>query len=484
MSDSDLALALSRRIFGYARLDAALRVLERAGPLMDWVPPPGAQATESAVFFAMEPEFDALRDGRRAVLDLPGLRLPPGDSAPFSISVLHDAASDRFLVFASSDRGALDVERQFARERREARLIAEQAAAAGRLIREQAALYCDIVESANDLVFRLSADLRITFVNAFACAVLREDERLLLGRAIDDALGGGAAAESWRDRLSPRGDASFEQELRLAGREPIWIWWSVHWVGDRSGPGEFHGEFQGEYQALGRDVTVLRRLRAEAARGADEARRAAVMRERLRIAHDLHDTLVQSLVALAPQLRLIRKVAGPDAAPRLLEELTHADAAVREGLARARAALGGLRGQTVEAQGLGAALEALAARFAERTGVHSLAEIDARARPASGPVAATLNRIAEEALRNVELHAHARSLSLRLSADPSGAVSLVIADDGQGFDPAEVAEGHFGLMGMREQAELIEASFVLRAERNGGVQIEVAAPARTKLSRG
>ncbi|MGO8737560.1 histidine kinase [Rhodoblastus sp.] len=475
MFDSDLALALSRRIFGYARLDAGLRVIERVGPLMDWIPSPDALVTESPVFFAMEPEFDALREGRRAVLDLPGLRLPPNDAAPFSVSVMHDAASGRFLVFASSDRGALDVERQFARERRETRLLAEQAAAAGRMIREQAALYCDIVERASDFVFRLSTDLRITFVNAFACALLGEDERLLLGRTIDDVLGAPGDEESWRARLAPRGDASFEQELKLPDREPIWIWWSAHWVGDKTGP----GEFQGEFQALGRDVTDLRRLRAEAARGADEARRAAVMRERLRIAHDLHDTLVQSLVALAPQLRLVRKVAGPDASPRLLEELTHADLAVREGLARARAALGDLRGQTIQSQGLGAALAALASRFAERTGVHALAEIDERARPANGAEAATLYRIAEEALRNIELHANARSVSLRLSSDSAGALTLRVADDGQGFEPGEVAAGHFGLMGMREQAELIGASFDLRAGKKGGVRIEVVAPAES-----
>jgi signal transduction histidine kinase len=470
MSDSDLALALSHRLFGYARLDAGLRVIDRVGPLMEWVPPPGAPIADSPVFFAMEPEFAALRESRRAVLDLPGLRLSPDDAAPFSVSVVHDPASETFLLFVSSDRGALDLERQFARERREARLIAEQATAAGQLVREQAALYCDIVESANDLVFRLSTDLRITFVNAFACAALRAQERQLLGRAIDDVLGGTAPEECWRAQLAQRADASFEQELKLGDSDPVWIWWSVHWVGDRNGPGEF--------QALGRDVTALRRLRAEAALGADEARRAAVMRERLRIAHDLHDTLVQSLVALAPQLRLIRKVAGSGASPRLIEELTHADSAVREGLARARAALGDLRGQTIEVRGLGAALEALTARFAERTGVHALAEIDDRARAATGPAAATLYRIAEEALRNVELHANARSVSLGLSAaDPSGALTLAIADDGQGFDPTEVAADHFGLIGMREQAELIDASFDLRAGKGGGVRIEIVAPA-------
>ncbi len=466
--DSDLALALAQKIFGYARLDAGLFVLARNGPLMDWLPPLGENIAASPVFFGMEAEFADLRVQKIARIDMPGLRLAPFDTTPFSVSVLHDPARDEFLILAGADCGAQDVERQLARERRETRVLEDQAQAAGRVIREQAALYRDIVETSSDLVFRLGADQRVTFVNWHACRLLERDESQILGRAVDVVLRAAAPDDEWRFRLVANGDSSFEQALILPGGASVWIWWSVHWIGDTPGAGE--------YQAFGRDISDLLRLRAEAERGAEEARRNAVMRERLRIAHDLHDTLVHSLVALAPQLRLIRKVAGQGAGPALVAEFDHADAAVRDGLARARAALSDLRSQNVEPQGLGAALETLGRRFNERTGVHAHVDIDQRARDADGEMAEVFYRIAEEALRNAELHSSAEHVGLYLTADEAGTHRLVIADDGRGFDPDEAVSGHFGLIGMREQAELIGASFRLDSARGGGVRIEIVAP--------
>ena len=202
------------------------------------------------------------------------------------------------------------------------------------------------------------------------------------------------------------------------------------------------------------------------------------MRERLRIAHDLHDTLVHSLVALVPQLRLIRKVAGAKADERLAEELDRAEDAARDGLSRARAALSDLRSQNVEPQGLGASLETLGRRFSERTGVPALVDIDTRALEPKGEVAEVFYRIAEEALRNAELHASAARVGVYLSADEDGAFTLVIADDGRGFDPHALVDGHFGMMGMREQAEMIGAHFTLDTEPGGGVRIGVVAPAQ------
>ncbi len=467
MNSPDFALALSQKIFGSARLNSELKVLDGAGALMAWLPPQGAPISDSPVFFAMEAEFAALRAGNLARIDLPGLRLAPYDEEPLSISVLHDPKADEFHIFASADRGAHDIERQLARERRETRLLADQAAAAGRLIREQAALYRDIVETADDLVFRLGADRRVTFVNAHACRLLAQEEAQVLGCAVDKVFGVAAPEESWRIRLAEKGDSSFEQALALPGGEKLWIWWSVHWVGDPQGPGE--------YQAVGRDISDLRRLRVEAALGAEEARRNAVMRERLRIAHDLHDTLVHSLVALVPQLRLIRKVAGAGADARLIEEVDHAEAAARDGLARARAALSDLRAQNVEPQGLSAALETLGRRFSERTGVPVLVEIEQRARMVGGDMAEAFYRIAEEALRNAELHADASEIRLSLRADDTDIFTLDVADDGRGFDPSLEATGHFGLVGMREQAEMIGASLTLVTAPERGVRIRVVA---------
>jgi PAS domain S-box-containing protein len=468
MMDSDIALALDQAIFGYARLRADLTVLLSRGRLMDWLPPKGDVITASTIFFGMDDEFAQVRAGKTARIDLPGLRLAPFDATPFSVSVLHDPRKDEFLVFASADCGAQDVERQLAHERRVTRVLEDQAQAAGRLIREQAALYRDIVETASDLVFRLGADLHVTFVNSHASRLLGAKETQILGRRVDFALRAVSPEESWSRRLAPQADSSFEQALVLPDEETVWIWWRVHWIADKPGGGE--------YQAVGRDITDLRRLRAEAARGAEEARRNAVMRERLRIAHDLHDTLVHSLVALVPQLRLIRKVAGAKADARLVDELVRAETAAREGVSRARAALSDLRSQNVEPQGLAAALETLVRRFSERTGAPAEVAVDPRANDPQPEIAEVFYRIAEEALRNSELHASATRIGVFLSADDDGTHTLVIADDGRGFDQQQRVEGHFGLIGMREQAEMIGAHFTLDTEPGGGVRIGIVAP--------
>ena len=68
------------------------------------------------------------------------------------------------------------------------------------------------------------------------------------------------------------GPASFEQPIRREGAGARWLWWRVRWLGEDGGPAEF--------QAVGRDVTQLRRLRADLDRANEEARFAALAHER------------------------------------------------------------------------------------------------------------------------------------------------------------------------------------------------------------
>jgi PAS domain S-box-containing protein len=466
MTARDFALALEMGLFAFARIGGDLRVRAHDGRLLDWLPPPGAPLGESMVFFGLEEEFSALRAGARERLDLHGPRLPPAVEQPFALTMVHEPGTGDFLIYAYANRGADDFERQLAFERRETRILADQAASAGRVLREQSALYRDIVENASDLVLRLRADLRVSFVNQVACWRLGLAEGECLGRAVDDLLAS-APGERWTARVMDKTAESFEQALRGAQGATAWIWWRVHWVSGGA-----------EYQAIGRDITDVRQLRAQAAARADEARANAVIRERLRITHALHDTLVHSLVALAPQMRLIRKTAGADAPAPLIEELRLAEQAVRDGLTRARAAIADLRGQPLEPEGFGAALEALALRFGERTGVHVLVDLDARARNLRPDTADTLHRIAEEALRNAELHAQPTRVGVYLAADDCGGATLVIADDGRGFDPEQPPAGHYGLIGMRERAEMIGARFRIDSQPGQGTRVVIVAPPR------
>ena len=468
MSDSELKQALSQNLCGFAVIDAALNVSIRRGALMDWLPEVGASVCQSTVFQGREDEFAALRDGQIEKIFLPGLCVPPFQKAPFTVSTSYDRAANAFLIFACTDRGDGVVKSLLTRERQERLIVENQAKTAGRLAREKEARYRDIVDSATELVLRLDKDFRVTFINPHACWLLDEPAQLLIGRGIDELLPCVSPEEPWARRLKANGLASFEQPLRRCC-QTTWIWWSVHWLGVNGGPKE--------YQAVGRDMTALRRLRAEAARGAEEIKRNAVMRERLRIAHDLHDTLVQSLVALVPQLRLIRKVAGEGADARLIDELARAEAAARDGLTHARAALADLRRQDVEPGGFGSALERLADLYSARTGVKLRLDIDTRARTTGGERAEVLFRIASEALRNTELHADPTSVELAVFNDEFETLTLIVADNGRGFDPEQVKSGHFGLIGMQEQAEMIGASFSLVSVGELGTKVTVVAPA-------
>ena len=96
-------------------------------------------------------------------------------------------------------------------------------------------------------------------------------------------------------------------------------------------------------------------------------------------------------------------------------------------------------------------------------------------------VEVALYRIAQEALQNVVKHAEATTVLIRLAASDEG-VRLAVTDDGHGFDEDSIAgaeERHsYGLVGIRERAELIGASLTLTSRPGTGTTVEVVLPSR------
>ena len=230
------------------------------------------------------------------------------------------------------------------------------------------------------------------------------------------------------------------------------------------------------------DARVAERT-ARIERLADEARHTAVTRERLRLARDLHDTLAHSLMALLTQIRLVRKLRHRFEPAELDAELGRAEDVAASGLTEARAAITRMRDNGVRDVGLGAALQELVDHFGERTGVAASLQADPQASWLTQECAETVFRIVEEVLHNVEHHAQAGSVRITLTstvrvadtrADAGGSTSRVrveVADDGIGFDPAAAHPGHYGLIGIREQAALIGARLDLRSGIGQGTQV-------------
>jgi signal transduction histidine kinase len=211
----------------------------------------------------------------------------------------------------------------------------------------------------------------------------------------------------------------------------------------------------------------------EVERLAAESRYAAMVRERLKIARDLHDTLAHSMMAILSEIRFLRKLQVRDP-PAVIEELARAETLAHEGLQEARAAITQMRGTAVRETGLGPALANAVERFTNLTGLSCEFVADVDAAGFGDERAEPLVRMTQEVLRNVERHARATRVVVRLRSIAKDILELRIEDDGIGFDPFEVSPGHYGLVGLREQAHLIGAELWIDSKPNMGTIVLVA----------
>ncbi len=227
-----------------------------------------------------------------------------------------------------------------------------------------------------------------------------------------------------------------------------------------------------ERRELERRVAV-RTLEVE--RLAEEARYAAIVRERLKIARDLHDTLAHSMMAILSEIRLLRRLHARDPTA-LAAELERAEAVAHEGLSEARSAISQMRMSAVREMGLGPALADAFDKFRNRTGLAGDFSAEEDAARFGDERGEAFVRIALEALRNIEKHAMATRVIVRLAIVHGTHLQLLIEDDGVGFDPAAPLANHFGIIGIREQADLIGADVRIDSVRNQGTRVLVAMP--------
>lgn len=201
--------------------------------------------------------------------------------------------------------------------------------------------------------------------------------------------------------------------------------------------------------------------------------------ERGRVALDLHDNITQTLCGILLQSRaLANRLAGAEGSLRLeaieLGEMLGTAAAAVERISQS------LRPSILEHVGLAAVLRAIGTEFMERTGVS--VQVTCGKSIARLPIDTemALFRILQDALANVEQHAHAHRVTLSLTHVGDG-VQLTIQDDGVGFDPdllsaRQTGKGGLGLLGMRERSAGVGGDFKIKSVRLAGTGIEVRIP--------
>lgn len=212
-------------------------------------------------------------------------------------------------------------------------------------------------------------------------------------------------------------------------------------------------------------------------------RLAAAEAERQRWARELHDETLQSLSALRVGLSTAKRSKQPEALDRAVSgAIEH----LEDSITNLRALITDLRPASLDELGTGAAVQALC----ERVSGHGM-QVDAsielayeegRERTRHTPELETaIYRIAQEALTNAIKHGKAKRVVVEIR-EQGAEVHVMVRDDGEGFDPDASAEG-FGLLGMRERAQLLDGTLRIDSSGQSGTTIFARFPAERRRAR-
>jgi signal transduction histidine kinase len=205
--------------------------------------------------------------------------------------------------------------------------------------------------------------------------------------------------------------------------------------------------------------------------------------ERMRIARELHDTLLQSFQGLLLRFQSasnLLPIRAQEAKQRLDDAIEYAAKSITEG----RDAVHQLRPTTVTTNDLGSQIGVLASELGSGheggTAPEFSMQVEGVARDLHPIVRDEVYRIAAEALRNAFKHSGAKRIEIEIRYGERE-LRLRARDDGRGIDPAILAQDHparhWGLSGMRERAKLLSAKFEVWSEVNSGTEVDLIIPA-------
>jgi signal transduction histidine kinase len=208
----------------------------------------------------------------------------------------------------------------------------------------------------------------------------------------------------------------------------------------------------------------------ENARLYEQAQQLAAVEERQRLARELHDSVSQALYGIALGARTARTLLDREPA-KAAEPVDYVLSLAEAGLAEMRALIFELRPESLEIEGLMAALDKQVAATAARYGLQVTADL-AEEPEMDLAQKEIFYRIAQEALHNVVKHAHATKANVRFAAE-NGSYVLEVGDDGVGFDTNQSFPGHMGLVSMSERASSIGAELEVESKPGAGTVIKL-----------
>ena len=223
------------------------------------------------------------------------------------------------------------------------------------------------------------------------------------------------------------------------------------WISQIAHQGERHARMLEELQAAQSALASLNQA-------------AGVTSERERLAREIHDTIAQDLTGLVLLAqRAGRELSAGDTAAAS-EQLTLLEEGARTALAETRALVASTAPPSLDEGGIAAALDRLAQRYERETAIAVTVRLDVET-ALHRDLEVVLLRCAQEGLANVRKHSGASRAALTLVARKSE-LSLRVADNGSGFEPAAVHSG-YGLSGMRDRLALVGGTLDVESGEDG-----------------
>lgn len=207
-----------------------------------------------------------------------------------------------------------------------------------------------------------------------------------------------------------------------------------------------------------------------------KARFAAVLEERSRLAREIHDTLTQAFVGISSQLDVMDMRLPADAVPAR-RSLDLARRMTDHSLTEARRAVMDLRTSALDEQDIATALRTWAKVWAEDENADIVIDVEGK-QDVPQEVGHQVLRIAQEGIANAVKHSGASRVSLWFRIEGQ-TLHMRVSDDGCGFEPRDVftsANGHFGLIGMRERADRVGGELKVESRTGQGTRLDLTVP--------
>jgi two-component system nitrate/nitrite sensor histidine kinase NarX len=238
------------------------------------------------------------------------------------------------------------------------------------------------------------------------------------------------------------------------------------------------GIYAGPEDVLDTINTIGRHLGMAVAkqRSDEEARRLSIVEERTSLAHELHDSLAQTLASLRFQVRMLEEsLQKTDIPLPVQQQATRIHGGLEEAHDEVRELINSFRAP-VEQRGLVSGLERMVERFKQETGVSIFFQSDLRKAVLDSNQEMQALRIVQEALTNIRKHAQAQTVRVLLKSSSEGGYMVLVEDDGLGFagdapkgNPGE----HIGLSIMQERARRMGGSLSIESELGEGTRVEL-----------